>query len=132
MFYHSFARFWELTFGGLIYASIAKLNTSEYINKLQLFISILFIVSIWFSYGNTTFNLPKALFVVVATGLLILSITANHNHKVLSSSPLVFLGLISFPLYLWHYIFLSYMHIFGLEVQDYGVWIVLFLCLFHT
>lgn len=126
MFYHSFARFWELTFGGLVYAISTKFNTSKYINKLQLVILILFVISIAFTYGNTTFNLLKTLVVVVTTGLLILSISSNPNQKVLSSSPLVFLGLISFPLYLWHYIFLSYMHIFGLEVQDYGIWIVLF------
>ena len=125
IFYHSFARFWELAFGGLIYASISKFNTSKYIGQLQLIIFILFIVSVGVSYGNTTFNLLKTLFVVVTTGLLILSITTNQNHKILSSSPLVFLGLISFPLYLWHYVFLSYIHIFGLEVQSYGMWIVL-------
>ena len=125
MFYHSFARFWELAFGGLIYAISTKSNTSEYISRLQLVIFILFIVSIGFSYGNTTFNVLKTFFVVATTGLLILSITTNPNQKVLSSSPLVFLGLISFPLYLWHYVFISYMHIFGLEVQNYGVWIVL-------
>jgi len=126
MFYHSFSRFWELTFGGFIYASSTKFNTLKYISKLQFVISILFIVSIAFSYENTTFNLLKTLFVVITTGLLILSITSNRNHKVLSSIPLVFLGLISFPLYLWHYVFLSYMHIFRLEVQEYGVSIIFF------
>jgi len=125
MFYHSFARFWELAFGGLIYASITKVNTLKYINKFQFVIFILFLLSIGFSYGNTTFNLLKTLFIVMTTGLLILSITVNQNHKILSSTPLVFLGLISFPLYLWHYVFLSYMHIFGLEVQQYGIWVVL-------
>jgi len=126
MFYHSFARFWELTFGGLVYAISTKFSTSEYIKKLQLVIFILFIVSIGFSYGNTAFNLLKTLFVIVTTGLLILSITTNPNQRVLSSSPLVFLGLISFPLYLWHYVLVSYMHIFGLKVQDYGILIILF------
>ena len=126
MFYHSFARFWELTFGGLIYAISTKFNTSKYIRKLQLVILILFVISIGFACGNTTFNLLKTLVMVVTTGLLILSISSNPNQKVLSSSPLVFLGLISFPLYLWHYIFVSYMHILGLEVQNYGIWIILF------
>ena len=126
MFYHSFARFLELAFGGLIYASITKFNTLKYINKFQFIIFILFIVSIGFSYENSTFNLLKTLFIVVSTGLLILSITTNQNHKVLSSPPLVFLGLISFPLYLWHYVFISYIHIVGLEVQNYGIWIVIF------
>jgi peptidoglycan/LPS O-acetylase OafA/YrhL len=125
-FYHSFSRFWELSFGGLIYASTTKFNIIKQINKLQWAIFIIFIFSIGFAYENTTFNLLQTLLIVVATGLLILNISINKDHKILSFSLLVFLGLISFPLYLWHYIFISYMHIFGLEVQNYGIWLVVF------
>ena len=125
-FYHSLSRFWELAFGGLIYASIIKFSISKNIGKWQWIIFTLFILSIALAYGNSTFSISKTLFLVVSTGLLILNISIKQKHKVLSLFPLVFLGFISFPLYLWHYVFISYMHIFGLEVQDYGILIIIF------
>ena len=123
-FYHSLARFWELSFGGLIYASSIKFNLSKAIRKSHWFIFIVFLLSVGFAYENSVFNLLKTLFIVIATGLLILTVATHPNHKILSVKPLVFLGLISFPLYLWHYMLISYMHIFGLDVQVYGIWLV--------
>jgi len=125
-FYHSLSRFWELAFGGLIYASSIKFSISKEIGKWQWIIFTLFILSIALAYGNSTFSIAKTLFLVLSTGLLILNISVKQEHKLLSLFPLVFLGLISFPLYLWHYVFISYMHIFGLEVQDYGLFIIIF------
>jgi len=77
-FYHSFARFWELILGGLLYAISSKYN----------------------------YEISK-------------------NNIILSNRILVFLGLVSFPLYLWHYVIISYMYIFGLNVQKYGVIIII-------
>ena len=124
-FYHSLSRFWELSFGGLVYAGSIKFKKIKQINRFEWIIFALFVIAIWFSYGNSTFSILKTLMVITATGLLILYINAKPNSQLLSTLPLVFLGLISFPLYLWHYVFISYMHIFGLKVQSYGVWIIL-------
>jgi peptidoglycan/LPS O-acetylase OafA/YrhL len=77
-FYHSMARFWELSLGGLLFAITYK-----------------------YKYEISKTN-----------GLL-------------SNNFLVFFGLISFPLYLWHYVLISYMHIFGLDVTKYGLFIIL-------
>ncbi|MFZ9659059.1 MAG: acyltransferase family protein [Arcobacteraceae bacterium] len=78
LFYNSFARFWELCFGGLLFAF----------------------------YSKYSFSAPPI------------------SNKLLEIKPLVFLGLISFPLYLWHYVVISYMHIFGLNVELYGILII--------
>jgi len=123
-FYHSLSRFWELSFGGLIYASTTKFNNVKQICKSQWIIFMVFLLSIGFAYENNAFDLMKTLLIVITTGLLILNISLQPDHKILSVPPLVFLGLISFPLYLWHYVFMSYMHIFGLESQSYGMWVV--------
>jgi hypothetical protein len=77
-FYHSLARFWELSLGGLLFAIASK-----------------------YSYEISKTNI------------------------ILSNKILVFFGLISFPLYLWHYVLISYMHIFGLDVVKYGILIIL-------
>jgi len=125
-FYHSLARFWELTFGGLVYACSTKFNSLKQMHRFKWIIFVLFILAIGLSYGNNAFSMVKTFMLVLATGLIIVYISTKPDDRLLSMSPLVFLGLISFPLYLWHYIFISYMHIFGLEVQNYGVWIILF------
>ena len=125
-FYHSISRFWELCFGGLIYASSTKFISLKQIHCFKWIIFVLFILSIGLTYGNNNFSLLKTFIIVLTTGLLILYISTKPNDKLLSTSPLVFLGIISFPLYLWHYVLLSYMHIFGLEVKNYGVWIIIF------
>ncbi len=125
-FYHSLSRFWELSFGGLVYTSGTKFDSPKQINRFQWIIFTLFILAVGFAYGNSVFSMVKTLMLVLATGLLILYASIKPSSRLLSAYPLVFLGLISFPLYLWQYVFISYMHIFGLEVQNYGVWIILF------
>lgn len=129
LFYHSFARFWELCFGGLVFAFSTRFDTLKFTDKFKLIIYLVFVVAIAMTYKNTQFDLYKTLFVVISTGLLILVLVNNTNQKIFSSTSLVFLGLISFPLYLWHYVFISYMHIFGLDVQAYG-FVVIFILVF--
>ena len=125
-FYHSLARFWELTFGGLVYTSSTKFNSLKQIHRFKWIILLLFILAIGLNYGNSAFSMVKTFMLVLATGLLIVYISTKPNDRLLSTSPLVFLGLISFPLYLWHYVLVSYMHIFGFKVPSYGVWIIIF------
>ena len=51
------------------------------------------------------------------SALLILSLSHDKSRTIFSNSVLVFIGLISFPLYLWHYVLISYAHIFGFEID---------------
>lgn len=129
MFYHSFARFWELCFGGLVFVFSVRFDILKLTYKFKFIIYLVFIVAIAMTYKNTQFDLYKILLVVISTGLLILALVNNTNQKIFSSTPLVFLGLVSFPLYLWHYAFISYMHIFGLDAQAYG-FVLIFISIF--
>jgi len=58
--------------------------------------------------SRTPFPGYAALLPVVGAALLISAEDALFNRKVLSSGPFVFLGLISYPLYLWHYPLIAY------------------------
>ncbi|MBT3280167.1 MAG: acyltransferase [Campylobacteraceae bacterium] len=123
-FYHSLARFWELAFGGLIFALTTHFDIKSYLNKFKIPIFSLFIISL-ISYGNQEFNFLSILFVVCSSGLLLLYLVENPNTKLFASQALVFFGLISFPLYLWHYVIISYAHIFNFDIAQNAIWIII-------
>jgi len=101
--------------------------------NLLVFLFVLFLISFIFPYILEIDNFYHSLarFWELILGGLIYALSIKYtvqiskDNKFFSFYPLVFLGLISFPLYLWHYVFISYMHIFGLNVQEYGFLIIL-------
>jgi peptidoglycan/LPS O-acetylase OafA/YrhL len=122
-------RFWELLLGGaLAYGSLFR--KEEFENAIRRLLSFLpleyrSIVNIQSAAGllliliavvalNQTMLFPGwwALLPTAGTTLLIWAGPgAWINRRLLSSRPLVFIGLISYPLYLWHWPLLSYAHI---------------------
>lgn len=56
-----------------------------------------------------------ALFPVVAAVILIACSKAALNQRFLASRPMVFVGLMSYPLYLWHFPIFAYAHVFWPE-----------------
>lgn len=119
-FYGSISRFWELGFGGLVYA-YSKNDTLKNRN-FSIPAIIAFVFAIALAYGNSEFSYIKTLFMVLSTGFLILSFNGSKN-IIFDSNILLFFGLISYPLYLWHYVIIGYLHVFGANVPDFGVWI---------
>lgn len=130
-FYHSLARFWELSLGGLVFSIEYKKAFNRYVEKIAPFSMYLFVIAILFSLHNVEFNFLKTFIITVTTGFLVLSLSKKGiHHKVLSSSILVFLGLISYPLYLWHYILISYLNILKFsqnEVALFGIFMSILL-----
>lgn len=118
-FYSPFTRFWEILFGGLL-ACISierqelasrgkgstKLKASENFLANALSMTGILLLVMGFSWIEKTASFPGAwaLLPVLATTLLIYAGPATwFNRHVLSSRILVWFGLISFPLYLWHW-----------------------------
>jgi len=117
-FYSPQTRFWELLIGSaLAYAVVHKERFIEKIkNKYSNLISVLGVcllaIGIVFINNQSAFPGWWALLPTIGAAFII---AANSdcfiNRRFLSGGPIVFIGLISFPLYLWHWPVLSFLHI---------------------
>lgn len=133
-FFSPITRFWELLAGGLLaYAQRGELSAGL---RFPPFLRRLYFVSCWINAPNTKAALGGLL---IVTGLTVISehkpfpgwrallpvlgavlmISAGGsawiNRAVLSNRLMVWIGLISFPLYLWHWPLLSFMHILNAD-----------------
>jgi peptidoglycan/LPS O-acetylase OafA/YrhL len=121
-FYSPFTRFWELMAGALLaYFSLlanttANANQNSTYKNLAATIGSLSIASAVFCLDkNKAFPGWWAILPVLGASLLIFAGTATWiNQKLLAQPALVFIGLISFPLYLWHWPLLSFARIMAL------------------
>lgn len=116
-FYFPGSRFWELAVGGLLAYGEKNLSLSY---KRQSYLKDLLglggfgALLVCFYFYNSELQYPGffALIPVVATLFIILAGPQSIiNKTILSSPPMVFLGLISYPLYLWHWPIFSFGHI---------------------
>jgi hypothetical protein len=125
-FYLLPSRLWELAIGGLAsYIMLHKENTfknfssSKYFKLTPDFVSIVGAGLIWAGvrFIDKTEPFPGwwAVLPVLGTTLIIFSgPTGWVNRKILSRPLLIFVGIISYPLYLWHWPLLSFGRILGL------------------
>lgn len=117
-FYSPLTRFWELLIGsGAAYATMHKNNLLPVRNgkfaDIQSLVGVSFIV-----FGvltiNKRYSFPGWWAVAPTAGAVLIIASDTHawfNRSVLSNRVLVWFGLISFPLYLWHYPLLSFARI---------------------
>lgn len=117
-FYMPLARFWEIAIGGII--AISMMRFDKIPNGMKHLISVMGIslLAIGLIFINERVQFPGywALIPVIGTGLIIIAgSSAWPNRVLLSNKAMIFIGLISFPLYLWHWLFISMVHI---AVQD--------------
>ena len=143
-FYAPPTRFWELAVGGILAAAFYRADPIW--NKLSFFLGknlnsliyaenqpgkeiqtckdvlsclglTLIVFSIVFFNSGMTFPGSKALLPTLGTAMVIASgPEAFVNRKLLSLKLMVFIGLISYPLYLWHWPLLSFARIYFGEV----------------
>lgn len=120
-FYWPISRFWELMAGGaLAYISLYQPDFIERFRNLQSLFGFFLIGS-----GLTIINKHRlfpnwwALFPTIGTFLMISAgCTSWLNKYVLSNKLLVWIGLISYPLYLWHWMLLSFLRIIDSSVSS--------------
>ena len=109
-FYNPFSRFWELLLGAAVgYASMkcgrASMSLSQVISPLGL---LLIVASYMFFDRTMAFPGWWAVAPTIGTAMLLWSDSrAFFNKRLLGCSAFVGIGLISYPLYLWHWPLLS-------------------------
>ena len=120
-FYLPFGRIWELLVGSLISIFLSRTKildkkNNNYFSLLGIFLIIFSIIT--FSEGVQYPSVFTILPVLGSALLIIYSTQSTLSYKILSYKPLVFLGLISFSLYLWHQPLLAFNRIFfGVELN---------------
>jgi peptidoglycan/LPS O-acetylase OafA/YrhL len=119
-FYVLVTRSWEILFGSMLayleQNRIIKFFKNKIIHESISIVALLLIFLPVFLFDNDTRH-PSflTLFPVIGAGLLILfSNKENFVNHILSSSPFIFFGLISYSLYLFHFPIFSFARIIGI------------------
>jgi peptidoglycan/LPS O-acetylase OafA/YrhL len=110
IFYSTFTRAWELIMGGiasLLYYKIPQNitnNKKHFINLFPIIGLFIIIIGVIYLNGKNIYPYYYALIPTIGTTLIIIgNKEAFINKYLLSNKYLVYIGLISFPLYLWHW-----------------------------
>lgn len=109
-FYLPFSRFWELGLGGILALEKDAINKWN-INSLAIFIvgTLAIFVPMFFLSSQSSFPGWAALPPVLGTVFILSAIhRGGFGNSLLSNKALVYIGLISYPLYLWHWPVLSF------------------------
>ena len=130
-YYSPIGRSWELMIGAILaYVKIENKSFIKINSQTQSLIGALLIVASLVFVRNDSFPgwwalLPTfGAFFIISAGM-----SGWVNEKLLSKSFMIWIGLISYPLYLWHWPLLSYAHIYWGDL-DYLKSIFLVLCSF--
>ena len=121
-FYLLPSRFWELGIGGAlaVYSHPKqKIMRPVVSNFLSLLAVAMLIIPAFKLSNESQFPGWNALSPVIGTAIIIyFGATKNYISKWLSGNSLVFIGLISYPLYLWHWPLISMFHMLS---NDYDI-----------
>jgi len=114
-------RAWELL-GGAIVAILVNFNIHPkgLLSELMAIIGVIAIgVSIFFLTNEDPVPSLYTVPVIIGTAMLIYSGTVKQTYvgKILSFKPLVWIGLISYPAYLWHWSILAYLRYASVEIN---------------
>ena len=116
-FYSPLSRFWELLIGAILaYISVYKQNIEngwqgKYSNSWACFGIVLISIPIVWLDKTSLFPGWWALFPTIGAVLILASKDAWINKNILAHKLMVWIGLISYPLYLWHWPVLTYLKI---------------------
>jgi peptidoglycan/LPS O-acetylase OafA/YrhL len=134
-FYSPFSRFWELLAGGALAWSaqngILRLPSRLLANSLSIAGMALIIVADFALNKDMQFPGVLALLPICGAVLIVAAgETSCLNRKLLANRPMIGVGLISYPLYLWHWPLLSFAQILSGEIPERNVRIAMIVLAF--
>jgi peptidoglycan/LPS O-acetylase OafA/YrhL len=125
-FYLLPTRAWELLIGGILAFNYMPVIKNRSINEGLSFLGLgLILFTVFFYEKSTYFPGLSALPPVIGACLVIYSCSLNRTliGKLLSSKALVYIGLISYPLYLFHWpVLVFFKNIYGAELSNITAW----------
>ena len=129
-YYQTLPRVWEILAGGLICVlpSVRKRTVAAVLSLLGLLCILMFSLNSSIPGGGISWvsELPATLFVVGCTILLIRYLPESGLNKLLANAPLVWLGGISFSIYLVHLPIIVYCRIWNYgKIEIYDILILL-------
>lgn len=128
-FYFLHFRFFELATGGILALVFSKkIVNVRYLGLVLMVLLIMLIASLSFAF---TTNTVKAIVVTVLTALILALSNTNEKlfyHSLLSSKPIVFIGKISYSLYLWHFVIIAFARYS--YFNEFGIWSSLMVLVF--
>lgn len=133
-FFLPYSRFWEFS-GGIALAYLVTYHPGQYsytalaerypvlsrihaADLLSIAGALLIGLSVVFYSKDMAFPGWLAIAPVAGASMLIAAKDAWLNRTVLSARPMVWLGLISYPLYLWHWPVISFLHVSKMPVNE--------------
>ena len=105
-FYSPQTRFWELGLGGLLAYASLRLRQIQSGSYWSIIAFALLILGMFFYHQGLDYPSWYAFLPLLAT-ILLIAFPGYVNQKYLSHSKVVWLGRVSYPLYLWHWGLLS-------------------------
>jgi peptidoglycan/LPS O-acetylase OafA/YrhL/lysophospholipase L1-like esterase len=116
-------RIWEFAIGGMVglAGSAFYVRLRRWAEVLAVGGMALIVYSVVVLDHSTPFPGWAAIFPVLGSALLIAGMTADEDgivRRMLALKPMVFIGLLSYSWYLWHWPLLSLFRIYNLGVQD--------------
>lgn len=103
-FYFPLCRFWQMSVGGLVAYLNLKIQSKMINNFLSLVSMIAILTTIWIMNEYSLFPGFWALIPTLGAACIIQAGRESFVNKyILSSKPFVFIGKISYSLYLWHW-----------------------------
>ncbi|MBO1895823.1 acyltransferase [Shewanella sp. BF02_Schw] len=134
-FYILPARAWEISIGGLaslfLRSNYQNLVSNRASNLLS-FIGLLFVVTSIFVIDKTISSLVFYLLIptIGATLIIVFTRVGSFTHFFLGHRSLVFLGLLSYSLYLWHQSVFAFLRIYSVEKPSIFAFIVSIVAIF--
>ncbi|MGF7148554.1 peptidoglycan/LPS O-acetylase OafA/YrhL [Sphingomonas zeicaulis] len=115
-FYLPITRAWELLLGSaLAIGAVPELRSAAARNALALLGLVLIVVPVWLYSSDTPFPGLSALAPTLGATLLIHSAQDTVVGRMLSLKPIVYIGRISYSLYLWHWPIIVFTRFYELQ-----------------